>query len=63
MKEVWDGMDRARMQQAMKLACRGWGRTSHNSMVGAIIVKNGSLVGSGYHERAGAMHEGILALR
>ena len=56
-------MDRARMRQAMELASRGWGRTSPNPMVGAIIVKNVSLVGSGYHERAGAPHAEILALR
>jgi len=50
------------MNLALKLALKGKGRTSPNPMVGALVVKNGRIVGSGYHEKAGSPHAEALAL-
>ncbi|RMH31049.1 MAG: bifunctional diaminohydroxyphosphoribosylaminopyrimidine deaminase/5-amino-6-(5-phosphoribosylamino)uracil reductase RibD [Nitrospirae bacterium] len=51
------------MQLALRLAAKGRGRTHPNPMVGAVIVRNGSIVGTGYHRRAGEPHAEILALQ
>lgn len=50
------------MQLARKLALKAKGRTSPNPMVGALVVKNGRIVGKGYHEKAGLSHAEIIAL-
>jgi diaminohydroxyphosphoribosylaminopyrimidine deaminase / 5-amino-6-(5-phosphoribosylamino)uracil reductase len=55
--------DQAWMQKALRLAARGRGRTSPNPMVGAVVVREGRLVGSGWHRRAGEPHAEVLALR
>ncbi|MGG6496647.1 UNVERIFIED_CONTAM: riboflavin biosynthesis protein RibD, partial [Bacteroidetes bacterium 56_B9] len=41
------------MRRAMELAERGVGFTNPNPMVGAVIVKNGKVIGEGWHERCG----------
>ncbi len=51
------------MQRALSLARLGRGRTGPNPMVGAVIVKDGRIVGEGYHQRAGEPHAEIHALR
>ena len=51
------------MKKALRLAEKGRGRTSPNPMVGAVLVKNGELVGEGYHVKAGTDHAEIIALR
>jgi diaminohydroxyphosphoribosylaminopyrimidine deaminase/5-amino-6-(5-phosphoribosylamino)uracil reductase len=51
------------MDEALRLAERGAGRTSPNPAVGAVVVRNGRLVGRGYHRRAGGPHAEIFALR
>lgn len=51
------------MQRALELAARARGRTSPNPMVGAVIVRDGQIVGQGYHQRAGTPHAEIHALR
>jgi diaminohydroxyphosphoribosylaminopyrimidine deaminase/5-amino-6-(5-phosphoribosylamino)uracil reductase len=51
------------MRRALHLAEKGKGRTSPNPMVGAVLVKNGQVVGEGYHVKAGADHAEIIALR
>ena len=44
------------MRRALKLAEKGMGWTSPNPMVGAVIVKNGRIIGEGYHLRYGEKH-------
>ena len=50
------------MQLAVGLAKKGQGRTSPNPCVGAVIVRNGVVVGQGYHRRAGTPHAEINAI-
>lgn len=50
------------MLLAMRLALRARYATSPNPMVGAIVVKNGKIIGKGYHEKAGLPHAEIIAL-
>jgi diaminohydroxyphosphoribosylaminopyrimidine deaminase/5-amino-6-(5-phosphoribosylamino)uracil reductase len=51
------------MRLALRLARRAYGRTSPNPMVGAVLVKNGKIIGQGWHRRAGGPHAEIEALR
>lgn len=51
------------MRRALHLAEKGRGKTSPNPMVGAILLKDGKVVGEGYHARAGEDHAEIVALR
>ncbi|MDS1030303.1 bifunctional diaminohydroxyphosphoribosylaminopyrimidine deaminase/5-amino-6-(5-phosphoribosylamino)uracil reductase RibD [Bacillota bacterium LX-D] len=51
------------MQRALALAVKAKGRTSPNPMVGAVVVKDGKIVGEGYHHQAGAPHAEVLALQ
>ena len=44
------------MQRAVELSRKGLGTTSPNPPVGAVIVKDGRILGEGYHERAGEPH-------
>ena len=44
------------MKLALALAERGRGWTSPNPMVGAVIVKNGQVIGQGWHRRCGGLH-------
>lgn len=50
------------MAMAMRLARKALGMTSPNPAVGAVVVKNGRVVGRGYHQRAGHAHAEIIAL-
>ena len=51
------------MQQALQIAAYAAGRTSPNPLVGAVIVKDGRVVGQGWHRKAGTEHAEIHALR
>jgi len=51
------------MQVALNLAKLGEGRTRPNPPVGAVIVREGRVVGQGFHPRAGEPHAEIFALR
>ena len=53
--------DQDYMRQALALAERGRGWTSPNPMVGAVIVKDGRIIGEGYHERCGQGHAEVNA--
>ncbi len=49
------------MRMALELARKGQGRTTPNPCVGAVIVKNGRVIGQGYHKKAGTPHAEINA--
>ncbi len=51
------------MRLALRLARRGYGATSPNPMVGAVLLKGGKIIGRGWHRRAGLPHAEIEALR
>lgn len=51
------------MLRAVELARRGIGRTAPNPPVGALIVKDGAIVGEGFHPAAGQPHAEVFALR
>ena len=55
-------VDERYMRLAMNLALKASNKTSPNPMVGAVIVKNGRIVGRGYHQKAGSPHAEIIAL-
>ena len=55
--------DRACMRRALALAARGWGQTAPNPMVGAVVVRDGVVVGEGWHARLGGPHAEVEALR
>jgi diaminohydroxyphosphoribosylaminopyrimidine deaminase/5-amino-6-(5-phosphoribosylamino)uracil reductase len=50
------------MQLALALAARGRGFTSPNPCVGAVVVKNGKVVGKGWHRAFGAAHAEVMAI-
>jgi len=50
------------MGEALRQARKGLGRTSPNPVVGAVIVRDGKIIASGYHKRAGSGHAEIEAL-
>jgi len=56
-------MDHELMARALALAELGWGQTAPNPMVGAVLVRDGEIVGEGYHARYGGDHAEIVALR
>jgi diaminohydroxyphosphoribosylaminopyrimidine deaminase / 5-amino-6-(5-phosphoribosylamino)uracil reductase len=65
---VWKGgvrvkQDEYYMRFAIELAKAGIGQTSPNPVVGAVVVKNGEIVGFGAHLKAGEPHAEVHALR
>ncbi|MCC6291454.1 MAG: bifunctional diaminohydroxyphosphoribosylaminopyrimidine deaminase/5-amino-6-(5-phosphoribosylamino)uracil reductase RibD [Bryobacterales bacterium] len=50
------------MRRALDLARMGIGQTSPNPMVGAVVVKDGQVVGEGFHTWAGVRHAEVIAL-
>ncbi|MBW4623453.1 MAG: bifunctional diaminohydroxyphosphoribosylaminopyrimidine deaminase/5-amino-6-(5-phosphoribosylamino)uracil reductase RibD [Cyanosarcina radialis HA8281-LM2] len=55
--------DREMMQQCIALARRALGRTAPNPLVGAVVVRDGEIVGTGFHPQAGAPHAEVFALK
>ena len=51
------------MARAIKLAQRAQGTTSPNPPVGAVLVKDGRVVGEGYTQPPGQAHAEVMALR
>lgn len=54
--------DQEYMKMAIELAVKGGNRVSPNPLVGAVIVKDGEIIGYGYHEKYGMPHAEINAL-
>ncbi len=50
------------MERAMGLACKGAGFTNPNPLVGCVIVRDGRVLGEGFHERYGEAHAEVNAL-
>jgi diaminohydroxyphosphoribosylaminopyrimidine deaminase / 5-amino-6-(5-phosphoribosylamino)uracil reductase len=55
--------DRAMIQRCLDLARQAAGRTAPNPMVGSVIVKDGLVIGEGFHPKAGEPHAEVFALR
>ncbi len=51
------------MRRALELAALGEGRTAPNPPVGAVIVRDGQVIGEGHHARVGEPHAEVMALR
>ena len=54
--------DKDYMQMALKLAAKGKGYASPNPMVGAVLVKDGQIIGQGYHQCCGQNHAEVNAI-
>lgn len=54
--------DRFFMERAITLARKGYGCTSPNPLVGAVVVRDGEIVGEGWHARYGGPHAEVHAL-
>lgn len=50
------------MRRALELAERGWGRVAPNPMVGAVVARDGEVVGEGHHAAFGGPHAEVEAL-
>ena len=50
------------MSLALSLAEKGRGKVSPNPMVGAVVVRDGKVIGQGYHLKAGEDHAEVIAL-
>src|SRR3977135_266514 len=55
-------MNPAYLREALDLARLGRGQTSPNPMVGAVLVRDGQIVGRGFHTYAGLKHAEIIAI-
>ncbi len=55
--------DEKYMRMALVLARKGVGRTSPNPVVGAVIVKDGAVIGTGYHKGPGQLHAEAVAIQ
>ena len=67
--DIDDEFDPSYMRRAIELARRGTGAVNPNPLVGAVIVKDGRIIGEGYHVRYGtsltlsAQHLPVLRIR
>jgi len=62
MAQGFTSQDEVWMRRALALAARGQGRVEPNPMVGCVLVRNGRVVGEGYHRRFGGPHAEVNAL-
>ena len=60
---VFTATDHLMMARALRLAERGAYTTRPNPMVGCVLVRDGEIVGEGFHARAGEAHAEIVALQ
>ncbi len=63
MSEPFDADDHRWMAHALRLARRGLNGTTPNPRVGCVLVRDGCLVGEGWHRKAGEAHAEVHALR
>ena len=54
--------DVSAMRRAIELAGRGAGHVEPNPMVGAVVARDGTIIGAGWHERFGGPHAEVAAL-
>ena len=62
MSELVTEADRLHLRRALALAAGGRGRVSPNPLVGAVLVRDGSVIGEGFHAELGGAHAEIAAL-
>lgn len=55
--------DAEALVRAVELAWRGWGRVQPNPLVGAVVLRDGAVVGEGWHAGFGEAHAEVAALR
>jgi len=60
---MFDDFDRECMARALRLAARGMNSTDPNPRVGCVLARDGEIVGSGWHRKAGGPHAEIYALQ
>ena len=60
---MFSAADHETMGQALQLAARGLYTTTPNPRVGCVVVKDGAVIGTGWHEKAGLPHAEVLALK
>ena len=60
---MFTAADHEFMEQALELAGRGLNTTTPNPRVGCVVVRDGAVVGTGWHEKAGMPHAEVLALK
>lgn len=60
---TFNAVDHGMMARALQLAERGLWTTSPNPRVGCVLVRDGEVVGEGWHEKAGEPHAEVHALR
>src|SRR6202167_1630948 len=61
--EPMAAQDRGHIARALELAARGLYTTDPNPRVGCVLVRDGRVIGEGWHVRAGEPHAEVLALR
>jgi diaminohydroxyphosphoribosylaminopyrimidine deaminase/5-amino-6-(5-phosphoribosylamino)uracil reductase len=59
----FSAQDHAHMARALALAARGMSSTQPNPRVGCVLVRDGAVIGEGFHARAGQAHAEVEALR
>src|SRR3954452_8013129 len=62
MKSEFTSMDRAHLERALELAEGGRGKVSPNPLVGAVVVRDGEVIGEGFHAELGGLHAERAAL-
>ena len=54
--------DKVYLKRCFELAAKGTGTVTPNPLVGAVLVKNGKVIGEGYHKKHGEAHAEVDAL-
>jgi diaminohydroxyphosphoribosylaminopyrimidine deaminase/5-amino-6-(5-phosphoribosylamino)uracil reductase len=63
MMSEFSEQDHTYMSRALELAAKGKGTVDPNPMVGCVIVKDGRIIGEGYHTKFGEAHAEVNAIR